>query len=134
MRAALGSQETTFDDNHLLLLKKGAPDILLPSCSSALSPDGTIVPLDEEVHARITRLQESWASRGQRVLLLARKIIKAGSNDIPAGMGFDHALFGDTIMEVAKKDLTVIGMVGIVVYSFLCGDNFRTPLVKTFLM
>ena len=98
-----------------MLLKKGAPDILLPHCSSALAPDGSLVPLDEDVHARICHVQESWSSRGQRVLLLARKMIKSGGGDIPAGMGYDHALFGDTIMELAKKDLTVIGMVGIVV-------------------
>ena len=96
-------------------MKKGAPDILLPNCTSALSPDGTILPLDEEIRARIVHLQESWASRGQRVLLLARKVLKAGGGDIPAGMGFDHSLFGDTMMEVAKKGLTVVGLVGIVV-------------------
>jgi sodium/potassium-transporting ATPase subunit alpha len=123
VRTALGSLENTFDDNDLLLLKKGAPDILLPNCSSALSPDGTVVPLDEEVRSRITHLQESWASRGQRVLLLTRKIVKPGDGSIPSGMGFDHALFGDTIMEVAKQDLTVIGMVGIVVVHILNRDN-----------
>ena len=123
----------TFDDNDLLLLKKGAPDILLPNCSLALSPDGSVVPLDEEINARIAHLQESWASRGQRVLLLARKIIKPGDGSIPASMGFDHALFGDTIMEVAKKDLTVIGMVGIVVLHSSNGDNSRTHHVTTFL-
>jgi sodium/potassium-transporting ATPase subunit alpha len=100
-------------------LKKGAPDILLPHCSSVLSPDGDVVPLDTDTIGRITRLQESWASRGQRVLLLARKVIKAGSGEIPAGMGFDHALFGDTMMQVASKNLTVIGMVGIVVATCL---------------
>jgi sodium/potassium-transporting ATPase subunit alpha len=95
-------------------LKKGAPDILLKSCTNVLTPDGTIAPIDEEMLGRLARVQEMWASRGQRVLLLARKILKAGGDDIPAGMGFDHALFGDKIMEVAMKDLTVVGMVGIV--------------------
>jgi sodium/potassium-transporting ATPase subunit alpha len=107
--------ENIFNDDDILLLKKGAPDILLPHCSSALSPNGDVVPLNKDVHERICTVQESWSSRGQRVLLLARKIIKSGSGDIPVGMGYDHALFGDTIMEVAKKDLTVVGMVGIVV-------------------
>jgi sodium/potassium-transporting ATPase subunit alpha len=115
VRYALGSLEDSFMDDDFLLLKKGAPDILLAGCSTVLSPDGTVIPLDDAVRTRISQVQEDWASRGQRVLLLTRKIIKAGGNDIPAGMTFDHALFGDTIMEVAKKDLTVIGMVGIVV-------------------
>jgi sodium/potassium-transporting ATPase subunit alpha len=105
--------ENTFDQNDVLLLKKGAPDILLRHCSSALSPDGAVVPLDVEISARISRIQESWSSRGQRVLLLARKVIK--SEDLPFDANFDHPLFGDTIVEIAKKDLTVIGLVGIVV-------------------
>jgi sodium/potassium-transporting ATPase subunit alpha len=118
IRYALGSLEDSFNDDDLLLLKKGAPDILLAGCSSALATDGTVVPLDAAIHARISQVQEDWAARGQRVLLLARKILKAGGSDIPASMNFDHAHFADTIIEVAKKDLTVIGMVGIVVRIF----------------
>ena len=96
-----------------MLLKKGAPDILLPHCSSALSPDGTVIPLDTETSAKITRIQESWSSRGQRVLLLARRVLK--SEELPSDMTFDHPLFGDAIIEIAKKGLTVVGLVGIVV-------------------
>jgi hypothetical protein len=112
VHSALGKLENEFNDSDLLLLKKGAPDLLIPNCSSVLTPSGDVVPLDEEMRSRVERLQETWASRGQRVLLLARKIVHP--SDLPAGMGFDHALFGDTIMDVAKSGLTVIGMVGIV--------------------
>ena len=105
-----------FDDDDLLLLIKGAPDILLSSCSSTLDPDGTVVPLDDELRKRITQVQETWASTGgQRVLLLARKIIKSGSNDIPIGMSFSDALFGNTMMKAAQRGLTCVGLVGIVV-------------------
>jgi sodium/potassium-transporting ATPase subunit alpha len=120
IQTALGRAGSEFADEDLLLLTKGAPDILLPGCTSALTPDGNVVPLDEEVLARIVYLQESWASRGQRVLLLARKILKAGGGDIPEGMGVDHSMFGDKIMEIAMKGLTVVGLVGIVVAVF-CG-------------
>ena len=115
LSSALGLLENTFDDEDSLLLIKGAPDILLSYCSFTLCPDGTTVSLDEKLRARISLIQESWASCGQRVLLLARKIIKSGSPEIPAGMGFDHALFGTTIMKVAETGLTFIGLVGIVV-------------------
>jgi sodium/potassium-transporting ATPase subunit alpha len=118
IRTALGRAESEFADEDLLLLKKGAPDILLPSCTSALSPDGTVVPLDEDIRARIVHLQESWSSCGQRVLLLARKVLKAGGGDIPEAMGVDHAMFGDKMMEIAMKGLTVVGLVGIVVALF----------------
>ena len=115
VRTALGRLEPEFADEDLLLLKKGAPDILLPNCTTVLAPDGRVVPIDGDIRARITHLQEFWASQGQRVLLLARRVLKAGGRDIPAGMGFDHSLFGDVLMEIAKKDLTIVGLVGIVV-------------------
>lgn len=53
------------------------------------------------------------------MILLARKVIKADSNDIPPGMGFDHALFGNTIMKAAATGLTIVGLVGIVVAQFV---------------
>jgi len=116
IQSALGSLENSFEDDDVLLLIKGAPDILLPNCSSALLPSGVIVPLDDELGARIAQLQERWASHGgQRVLLLARKIIKAGSGEIPEGMGYDHALFGNVVTRLVENNLTCIGLVGIVV-------------------
>jgi sodium/potassium-transporting ATPase subunit alpha len=115
VRSGLGWLESTFNEEDLLLLIKGAPDILLPCCSSTLRPDGTVVPLDGELRASISRLLESWCAGGQRVLLLARKIIKSGSHEIPDGMRFDDALFGNTIMKVAEIGLTYIGMIGIIV-------------------
>ena len=114
VESALGVESTFADDDSVLLIK-GAPDILLPYCSSALCPDGSTTPIDQELRERISRLQESWSARGQRVILLARKIINAHSDEIPAGMGFDHALFGTTIMKVAETGLTFAGMIGIVV-------------------
>jgi sodium/potassium-transporting ATPase subunit alpha len=98
-------------------LIKGAPDILLPFCSYTVCPDGSHVPIDDQLRLRIASLQESWASRGQRVIMLARKIIKADGDDIPADMGFDHALFGNTITKVAATGLTFVGLVGIVVFN-----------------
>ena len=111
----LGPSATDFNDDDLFLMIKGAPDILLPYCSYTVCPDGSVVPIDSAIRTRISTLQESWASRGQRVILLARKIIKSGSNEIPPGMGFDHALFGNTIQKVAETGLTFLGLVGIVV-------------------
>lgn len=111
IESALGV-DTSFSEDDTVLLIKGAPDILLPYCSSTLCPDGTTVPLDGDLRQRISRLQEAWSARGQRVILLARKVI---TKDIPAGMGYDHALFGSTIMKIAENDLTFAGMIGIVV-------------------
>jgi len=116
IQSALGPLESGFEDDDVLLLIKGAPDILLPNCGSTLLPDGVVVPLDDELRNRLSQVQERWASHGgQRVLLLARKIIKSGSGEIPEGMGYDHALFGNTAMRLVENNLTCIGLVGIVV-------------------
>jgi sodium/potassium-transporting ATPase subunit alpha len=114
VQSALGA-DSAFDEEDSVLLIKGAPDILLPYCSSTICPDGTTIPIDEDIRKRISHLQESWSARGQRVILLARKVIKAQSDEIPAGMGFDNSLFGTTIMKVAETGLTFVGMIGIVV-------------------
>jgi len=110
IESALGVY-TTFSEEDTVLLIKGAPDILLPFCSSTLCPDGTTVPLDTELRQRISRLQEAWSARGQRVILLARKTV---TKEIPEGMGYDHALLGSTIMKIAENGLTFAGMIGIV--------------------
>ena len=59
IRSALEAVGNTFDDNDILLLKKGAPDILLPHCSTALFSEGIIVSLDDQTKARIMHVQES---------------------------------------------------------------------------
>ena len=129
IRSALGKLESEFNNDDILLPKKGAPDLVLPNCTSVLSASG-VVPLDDELRARLVRLQESWASRGQRVLLLARKIVKANSGEIPAHMSFDHALIGETVMDIAMSGLTVIGLVGIVVCIVFCRSDGRTLPAK----
>ena len=111
----LGPVGDDFQGDDLLLMIKGAPDILLPYCSYTVCPNGTLTPIDAGLRSRIASLQEAWASRGQRVILLARKVIKAGGDEIPFGMGFDHALFGNTVQKVAETGLTFLGLVGIVV-------------------
>jgi sodium/potassium-transporting ATPase subunit alpha len=114
----LGPEDVDVNVNDSLLLIKGAPDILLPYCSSTVHPDGSVTTIDDDIRTRISTLQENWASRGERVILLARKILRAGTDEVPAGMGPDHALFGDAMMKTVQHDLTFVGLVGIVVCPF----------------
>lgn len=59
-----------------VLMCKGAPDVLMKRCASVLdSTTGASLPLNAEAISRITNTQEEWAMRGQRVILLARRII-----------------------------------------------------------
>ncbi|WP_212633196.1 cation-translocating P-type ATPase [Pseudomonas linyingensis] len=53
-----------------LLYCKGAPEVLLPLCSQALTADG-VQPLDEAQRERLRQAQEDMAARGLRVLALA---------------------------------------------------------------
>lgn len=90
-----------------LVFVKGAPDILLPKCTSVLSSaTNSVKPLTPEVIARLNATQESWASKGQRVLLLCSRFYlpssALGSNELQ-----------DEIVRNAVQDLTVIGLVGI---------------------
>ncbi len=61
-------------DDSLELHTKGAPESLLPRCSTALDADGER-PLDAATRELISRQVESFASDGLRVLALARRAI-----------------------------------------------------------
>lgn len=89
-----------------ILLAKGGPDVLLKRASWALDASGEIVALTDTVKDSIVAMQSLWSSRGQRVLLLARKIIHAGDLDTTVALE-------DAVMAT-NTDLTVVGLVGIV--------------------
>ncbi|OZJ01483.1 hypothetical protein BZG36_05714, partial [Bifiguratus adelaidae] len=89
-----------------LVFVKGAPDVLLPKCSSYWSAEsGEIKSLDENAKRRLVGKQESWSRNGQRVLLVCSRMYAPysapGSNS-----------FSDEINSCVQ-DLTVIGLLGI---------------------
>ncbi|KAJ1036500.1 hypothetical protein NDA13_000033 [Ustilago tritici] len=89
-----------------ILLAKGSPDVLLKRASSVLDALGEVVALTDNLKDSIVAMQSLWPSRGQRVLLLARKIIRAGDLD-------NKFAIEDLVMN-ANMDLTVVRLVGIV--------------------
>jgi Ca2+-transporting ATPase len=81
---------------------KGAPDVLIARAGSFWTPDGSIVPVDDERLALASAENERLASSGERVMVVARR-------------DFDPATFdpaGSLIEQVT--DLTLLAMVGIV--------------------
>ena len=62
--------------------------------------------------ARLTSVQEKWASQGQRVLLLARKAISGDT--LPQAVSFDSPEFANLIDPELNQGLTVVGLVGLV--------------------
>lgn len=95
------------DDEGLQLMIKGAPDILLKRCTQMLNPDGSVVGLNADA---VMAIQESWAERGQRVVLLAYKRM---GDEVFGSCGFASKETIDTLIE-NSEDLVLAGLVGIV--------------------
>lgn len=94
----------------LLLTIKGAPDVLLPRCSSYVGEDGEVHQLDSGIRTNIEAVKDDWSSQGKRVLLLARKVLHRSSLVYDAEDGD----FEVEALQHASSDLTLIGIVGIV--------------------
>ena len=91
-------------EGQLLMMVKGAPDVLLKRCSTIYDAENeSTLPLDAENLARITAVQEAWAAKGQRVLLLARRTLSAPTEDEDASDFFQRN----------NRDLEFVGLVGL---------------------
>lgn len=75
-----------------LLAVKGAPDVLLSSCSSVFLA-GTVRPLDENLRRAVAAQNDSMAAQALRVIAVAYRITRSA---------------GDT----AEKDLVFCGLIG----------------------
>jgi sodium/potassium-transporting ATPase subunit alpha len=107
-RPAPVSPTESFGPRDLMLMAKGAPDVLLKRCTSINTPDG-VVPL-APVISRLIAVQEAWAAHGERVLLLAKRIVR----DLPASLPVESDAFADYVNTTLNQDLTVVGLVGLV--------------------
>lgn len=101
-----------FDKEDLVLMVKGAPDVLIKRCSFINNPEGGApLPLNAETTARLVQVQEEWAAKGQRVLLLAKRIVR--HHELPE-LSFDSGEFGDHVNQYINQNLTIVGLVGLV--------------------
>ncbi|KAG6816182.1 hypothetical protein H0H87_008056 [Tephrocybe sp. NHM501043] len=90
-----------------LMFIKGAPDILLPKCTSYWSAvTNDIQPFNSEAKAKLVKTQEAWSRSGQRVILVCMRqyapSAAVGSND-----------FGPEIMRSGVENLIVVGLLGL---------------------
>lgn len=97
--------------NAVVLFIKGAPDILLPRCTSILLPSGVTVPLTAALEEQLATLQSQWSSSGQRVLLLARRVISNSEVNVKE-LGSPEAV--EHILREYTNGLVAVGLVGIV--------------------
>ena len=101
-----------FSPSDFLLVVKGAPEVLLPRCKFTLDPQGgEPIPLSQDVIERITGVQEAWARDGQRVLLLARRVVR--EDEISRDADPLSEEYGE-LVEALREDLVIVGMVGLI--------------------
>ncbi|KAJ1878321.1 hypothetical protein LPJ66_011910, partial [Kickxella alabastrina] len=93
-----------------LLLVKGAPDVLLPRCSTVQDASGQIHPLNTENIERLKGLQHQWSGLGQRVLMLCRREF-LDTNPF-AGLEDDQAEL-ERVVFIHNCNLCVVGLVSI---------------------
>ncbi|KZO92976.1 sodium-potassium ATPase [Calocera viscosa TUFC12733] len=98
--------------NQCMMFVKGAPDVLWERCSGCLdSTTGATVPLRGATLSKLVAIQEQWASEGQRVLLLARRIMSLDMLPKEASKG--SPLYDQVISDMTH-DLEIVGLLGIV--------------------
>ena len=93
-----------------LLTIKGAPDILMNYCTHYTGSDGERYPFDAAMHTEVEEIKNTWSAGGKRVILLARRVVRP--SEIQSSV--TSSKYEDEITGLAKKDLTLVGLVGIV--------------------
>jgi sodium/potassium-transporting ATPase subunit alpha len=112
LAGALSASETaSFNiEKDMLLLIKGAPDILMGKLTGFVGPVGEVHPADDNFRAHLERVKDEWSAQGKRVLLLARKVVSAADmRSKPTDGDFE-----DEALKHAGSGLTLIGLAGIV--------------------
>ncbi|KAK3817771.1 MAG: hypothetical protein J3Q66DRAFT_381051 [Benniella sp.] len=96
-----------------LVFVKGAPDILLPHCTSFLEGNSNIPqPLSDEWKTELSRIQQAWSRRGQRVLMLCKGRYSPYFANGSVGSSNSAAL-QEELTRQGLQELCIIGLVGI---------------------
>ena len=84
------------DPTHVVVIVKGALDVLLERCTHLLQPQGSTTTLDSSTSSRVTTAMHSLAADGLRVLAVAeRRVPRQGfAPEALAGMIEDFTLLG----------------------------------------
>ncbi|KAK0488448.1 hypothetical protein IW261DRAFT_1580898 [Armillaria novae-zelandiae] len=96
-----------------VLLVKGAPEIISRRCSHIMDSKGLIGPMDDAHADSLSTIQEQFASNGQRVLLMAKKIIRG--TELPIDFFVESGSFPmEDRMLCLNSDLTAVGLVALI--------------------
>ncbi|KAG9319520.1 hypothetical protein KVV02_001854 [Mortierella alpina] len=97
-----------------LVFVKGAPDVLMPYCTSFLSGiSNAPQQLSDEWVWELCRIQEAWSRRGQRVLMLCKGRFSPYIVDETCGSGFTSTTLQEEVTCQGLQELCIIGLVGI---------------------
>ncbi|PNS21486.1 Sodium/potassium-transporting ATPase subunit alpha-A [Sphaceloma murrayae] len=103
-------QSDSMPEQGLLLTTKGAPDVLLPRCSSYLAGDGSVQPLGDQNRKMVEHIKDKWSASGKRVILLAKKpLTNVLFNPLEQPREYE-----EDMQARATSDLILVGLVGIV--------------------
>lgn len=87
---------------------KGAPDVLLPSCTHFWSAKTkSVQPLDAASNQKFQEIQNKMSKRAERVVVLCERTV-----DLVASPGTNP--FSEEVASKALQDLTVVGILGII--------------------
>jgi len=121
------------DEQRMILLTKGAPDVVLARCSMAADPGGTELPWSG-VSGAIDAANERMGSEGLRVLAIAGRVIEPEMEDAVIADPFAHvedlrfsALIGiiDPLRPSSKEAVRIAQEAGIDV-RMITGDHAVT--------
>ncbi|PBK91758.1 hypothetical protein ARMGADRAFT_1081179 [Armillaria gallica] len=108
------SSTDDFDvSSDYVLLVKGPPEIISRRCSHTMDPRGSIGPMDDTLADRLSAIQEQFAINGQRVLLMAKKIIHGAELPTDFFVGSGSFPMEDRILTL-NSGLTVVGLVALI--------------------
>ncbi|KAK3829340.1 MAG: hypothetical protein J3Q66DRAFT_379952 [Benniella sp.] len=104
------------EKDDMLVFVKGAPDVLLPHCTSFWSVNqNSCQPLTPESSAELSRIQQTWSRRGQRVLMLCKGRYSPyfAEHHLSAGGPSTSNAVQEELTRQGLQELCIIGLVGI---------------------
>lgn len=101
-------QDTDSSLNEYQVFVKGAPDVLLPSCTKYWSKkSNSVQQMDASARAAFKTYQDKLSRNAERVIVLCEKTFTATN---PVGTN----AFSDEVSLSATDDLTIVGILGII--------------------
>ena len=100
------------DSGRLIVYTKGAPDVILRFCPSALV-DGATLPMDDDLRKRILASNEALAGHALRVLAVARRGLEDNGTEL--------------VPESVERDMTFLGLIAMMDPP---RDEVRTAIAK----